>query len=293
MISIDDISVYFSGLKRLKQDGQGFKACCPYHTEKTPSFSINLPKKMCKCFGCGEFRPLFDFLLEMGAPFEVAIEFIFTDYTKVGKDNKELVEYRLGRKIPKSMLDRGFEIETLKHFRVGYDEVEGHTTIPLIYNTKIYGIKYRMFPKKFWYSDEFLKDTFVYNYDPNREVAVLVEGETDTWSTWQKGTENVEALLGCELTETQAKLLAKHKVLLLALDNDMAGFRGAFRVHDMLRDEVEIRIVPYPASDPAECSKEDWLNALEDTRTFIEFEINFMKRYPEEYELIVSKLQNR
>lgn len=38
----------------LKKTGASYKACCPLHGEKTPSFSINTAKNIFKCFGCGE-----------------------------------------------------------------------------------------------------------------------------------------------------------------------------------------------------------------------------------------------
>ena len=38
---------------RLQKAGREFKACCPFHDEKTPSFTINDAKGFYHCFGCG------------------------------------------------------------------------------------------------------------------------------------------------------------------------------------------------------------------------------------------------
>src|SRR5215213_113379 len=38
----------------LKKAGSNYKACCPFHNEKTPSFNVNPSKGMFKCFGCLE-----------------------------------------------------------------------------------------------------------------------------------------------------------------------------------------------------------------------------------------------
>ncbi|MBK6799029.1 MAG: hypothetical protein IPG76_20150 [Acidobacteria bacterium] len=40
----------------LKKKGNNYWACCPFHQEKSPSFSINPAKQLFKCFGCGKGR---------------------------------------------------------------------------------------------------------------------------------------------------------------------------------------------------------------------------------------------
>ncbi|NTU89457.1 MAG: DNA primase [Actinobacteria bacterium] len=46
----------------LKQSGRKFKACCPFHDEKTPSFQIDPELGLWHCFGCGEGGDVFDFV---------------------------------------------------------------------------------------------------------------------------------------------------------------------------------------------------------------------------------------
>jgi len=48
----------------LKKKGQNFWGCCPFHNEKTPSFSVNPAKGIFKCFGCGEGGDVFSFLMK-------------------------------------------------------------------------------------------------------------------------------------------------------------------------------------------------------------------------------------
>ncbi len=47
---VDVVSSYIP----LKKSGSNYKACCPFHEEKTPSFSVSEPKQIYKCFGCGK-----------------------------------------------------------------------------------------------------------------------------------------------------------------------------------------------------------------------------------------------
>ncbi len=49
---------------QLKKAGKEFKACCPFHDEKTPSFTVSPGKGFYHCFGCGEHGNALDFLMQ-------------------------------------------------------------------------------------------------------------------------------------------------------------------------------------------------------------------------------------
>jgi DNA primase len=51
----------------LKRAGKDFRALCPFHHEKTPSFYVVPAKGFYKCFGCGESGDVFTFLMKRGA----------------------------------------------------------------------------------------------------------------------------------------------------------------------------------------------------------------------------------
>ena len=48
----------------LKKAGREFKACCPFHNEKTPSFTVSQVKQFYHCFGCGAHGSAISFLME-------------------------------------------------------------------------------------------------------------------------------------------------------------------------------------------------------------------------------------
>ena len=48
----------------LKKAGKNYQACCPFHTEKSPSFSVSQDKQFYHCFGCGEHGNAISFLME-------------------------------------------------------------------------------------------------------------------------------------------------------------------------------------------------------------------------------------
>ncbi len=60
---------------KLKKSGQNYSACCPFHNEKTPSFSVAPTKQFYHCFGCGAHGTAIGFLMEYnGMGFRDAVE---------------------------------------------------------------------------------------------------------------------------------------------------------------------------------------------------------------------------
>ncbi|MCK6468854.1 MAG: DNA primase [Candidatus Brocadia sinica] len=59
-----DIIQIISEYVHLKQNGRNFIGLCPFHSEKTPSFTVNPEKKLFKCFGCGEGGTVFNFIMK-------------------------------------------------------------------------------------------------------------------------------------------------------------------------------------------------------------------------------------
>lgn len=69
----------------LKKSGANFVACCPFHTEKTPSFTVSQPKQFYHCFGCGAHGNAIGFLMEYAG----------LGYVDAVKDLADLVGMRL------------------------------------------------------------------------------------------------------------------------------------------------------------------------------------------------------
>lgn len=60
---------------KLKKSGQNYSACCPFHSEKTPSFSVSPTKQFYHCFGCGAHGTAISFLMEYnGMGFRDAVD---------------------------------------------------------------------------------------------------------------------------------------------------------------------------------------------------------------------------
>ncbi|HLC95083.1 MAG TPA: DNA primase, partial [Patescibacteria group bacterium] len=60
-----NIVEFIGSYVRLEKSGAHWKACCPFHQERTPSFMVNEEKNMWHCFGCGKGGDVFAFVMEM------------------------------------------------------------------------------------------------------------------------------------------------------------------------------------------------------------------------------------
>ena len=49
----------------LSKNGTNYKGLCPFHNEKTPSFSVAPSKQIYHCFGCGKNGDIFNYVMEM------------------------------------------------------------------------------------------------------------------------------------------------------------------------------------------------------------------------------------
>ncbi|HEU5460217.1 MAG TPA: DNA primase, partial [Pyrinomonadaceae bacterium] len=80
---------------QLKKKGANWMACCPFHKEKTPSFSVSPAKEIFYCFGCHKGGSVFDFVMEIErVPFPEAIK---------------IVADKVGMALPKMVDDSRFE----------------------------------------------------------------------------------------------------------------------------------------------------------------------------------------
>ncbi|MDQ7063874.1 MAG: DNA primase [candidate division KSB1 bacterium] len=139
---VDVVSDYVA----LKQKGRNFFGLCPFHPEKTPSFSVNPEKQIFHCFGCGTGGNVFTFIMkEEGVNFPEAVRILAKragiaipepeEATDVNLQVREALyhinemamafyEQQLfspaGREALKYLHSRGFTDEGIRTFHLGY-----------------------------------------------------------------------------------------------------------------------------------------------------------------------------
>ncbi len=71
----NDIVDVISESVKLKKSGRNFSGLCPFHNEKSPSFSVSQEKQIYKCFGCGEAGNVISFVMKnKNLPFVDAVK---------------------------------------------------------------------------------------------------------------------------------------------------------------------------------------------------------------------------
>jgi DNA primase len=146
-----DLLEVISDYVPLKKKGQNFVGLCPFHNEKTPSFTVNPEKQVYSCFGCGErgnnaiaflmglkkgsFQ---DAVLELANKYSVKIEpkqnkhYNPHEVERLKSEREQLIEinaiaarfyqFQLNNnpEIKKYLIDRGLTQETIDRFQLGY-----------------------------------------------------------------------------------------------------------------------------------------------------------------------------
>lgn len=257
VVTYDIVSSFIS----LKKKGTDYVACCPYHDEKTPSFSVSPVKNIYKCFGCGKSGNGITFLMEhqrmsfieaikwVAEKNNIQIEEEFVKKSPIKPQprlellNKEFIEYFEKRGISNNTLLRFGVTESLEWMPKAKKEVRS-VCFNYIRESEIINIKFRASNKDFKMSKD--AELILYNLDAikDEEIICITEGEIDCMSVFEAGFYNVVSVPNGAAANGNNQRLEylnncwnyftnKTKVILMT-DNDTAG--------NKLREELARRI---------------------------------------------------
>ena len=290
--SANDIVDVISSYVKIQKKGANYMGLCPFHSEKSPSFSVSPSKQLFHCFGCGVGGDVIkNIILEINKT--AAKYFYETLFSKDGKegldyfnlrglDAKDITHFGLGfsKKTPndlyKYLKEQGYDDAILKKSglinideRGARDRFWNRVMFPIIdANSRVIGFGGRVIGDglpKYVNSPETIacdKSRNLYGLNfakrTKRDFFLLCEGYMDVIALHKGGFENSVASLGTALTPLHVKLLSRYtKKVVLTYDSDGAGINAAKRAIPLLKEEnINAKVLSMaPYKDPDEFIK--------------------------------------
>lgn len=251
----------------LKRSGSGWKCCCPFHADRTPSFSIDPSDAYARCFGCGWKGDIFQYVKDrMGLSFCEAVALLDqrgslhgtksnatehlrkqtdADFLFSQEDQKDIALFTGRLATEQWLAERVASSESWNPDTISRLAQEGHLgwagdTLAFLYKT---GYKLRQWPgRRFWWERG---HAHLWRYEKiaqAREIWIC-EGETDAISLIDKGVEtaaNVAVVAAASATSFKPEFASYFvgKNALVCFDADDAGRNGAAKVHEILKPVV-------------------------------------------------------
>lgn len=175
--------------------------------------------------------------------------------------------------IHRDLREEGFDEEIVDRFELGFcteGELKNRITIPIRdHNGKLVAISGRAtggIEPRYKVMDGNMKGSVLYNLDKAKDYIkasremVIVEGFKDVWRLYQHNKLNVVALMGCNYTEAQLKLIVKYGWdVKICLDGDNAGRVGNEKLVKAIRKYHDVWVIDLPdGKDPADLLKEEF-----------------------------------
>ena len=287
--SSDIISVIGEYTKLDRKTGNKWWGCCPFHSEKTPSFQVDADKKFYYCFGCHaamEHLSYPDAITTLAKKSGIPIK-----YDNNGNHNNQnqekqkeiqsiieqninlyegvstsfhymLTQTEQGKFAYNYIKERGLTDETIEKFKIGYSPND-RFWLKKFLKGKNYSDNFLnesgLFSKNYkdicLFSDRLMFPIFAKNAIRTNKTVIFCEGYMDCIAYHQCGLDYAVAPLGTALTEEHLKLIRGFAdTILLSFDSDNAGQAATLRAVYMARRlDFTVKIIKLSGGkDPAE-----------------------------------------
>lgn len=272
--------------------GEEFRARCPFHSDHSPSFSMNIGSGLWICHkgcGSGSFPQLVEQVLDCSV--QEAYEWVATNGMSIGANqlsqqlatilNQQAPEgaasvgtwrdhyHSLSNNVmPQWFFQRGFTWDTVTHWAIRYDPASDGIVVPVFWKGELLGTVTRPLygVPKYQNSQNLPKSEILFGeISSAKNEIIIVEGLLDALWLWQLGYHAV-SILGDALSQKQVDILRSYRFgqIILSLDNDGAGQKGTHNAIDLLFKSgwllTQIQTIKFPPGkkDPQDCSSEEF-----------------------------------
>ena len=282
------------GVEVHTQSGTEVAIYCPFHdNHNSPACYINTKTGLWQCFNpsCGKkgnFRQLYkhmtgktygrewildpvnlqrelDLALEVKNDEELTIDAIEIDY-----DSDEVKNLQ-------TLVDRGYELEVLEDFEIGYSSVKDRVVIPVRDpQYKLVGLIGRAIhdwqDPRYLYNKGFKRADVLFNIQNAKtyDSVIVCEGSLDAVKIAQAGFKNVVATLGAKVSLNQVKMIKKYfDSVIVFSDNDDAGAEMRRAILEECRGKEMFTVsIPDDLKDPGDMTEQQIKQAITSKQLF-------------------------
>ncbi|WAM34511.1 CHC2 zinc finger domain-containing protein [Caldicellulosiruptor morganii] len=298
-----DIVDYIGRYLTLQKEGSSYKAVCPFHPDKNPSFYIKPSEQFFKCFGCDNKGDVITFAMKYHSlEFKEAVEMLAKEIGISVDDKKsennlqkqqepveQIITYvercQVNSSLAKSYFaSRGIPDSFIEKYRVGFDIEANAVVFPIVQDGKVICWTRRNigetehkydFPKGFNgmpFNLDILKD--------EQQTSVFItEGIFDALTIEAALGQPAIALNSCNnqsnFLQALNKIKPKNKKFYILFDNDEneAGQKAAKQLFDKLKTEYKVALCNWDRDIPYKDINEFWLANPEDCIKFLQWQL--------------------
>lgn len=259
--------------QRARGSGVNASFLCPFHDERTPSFSVHLEEGVWYCFGCGEKGNLEKLYRRLGKKLteeerqDLLVRSVFREpeptknFAALANEHRRAFKGREGQHLWNAFCrERPVRPDVHEHFGLGYSHEKNALSFPYWHDDgTVTGIKYRHSDGS--KSSESGSKRSLYNITDviGAPTVLIAEGESDTISVFSNTNPKRLAVCGSPGAGVSERAWANWSVdflfarrIYIAFDADEAGMRGSEIAMQVLGSERCVRVVPTRGKDLSE-----------------------------------------
>jgi twinkle protein len=294
-----DIVEYIGKYLPLEKEGSSYKALCPFHPDKNPSFYIKPSEQFFKCFGCDTKGDVITFAMKYhNLDFKEAVKMLAEEIglsigSKQTEENTQKEKLSIDQiiayietchqytSLTSYFTDRGIPASLIDKYKLGFDVDKTAIVLPIfkdgqpvLYINRFLNDSERRYdvPKSATlipFNLDILKD------DQQTNV-FIAEGIFDALTIEAAIGQPAIALNGCENQKEFLQVLnqikPKGKKFYILFDNDEAGSKAAKQLFDKMKNQYEVAICKWEGA-PYKDINEFWQNSQDECIKFLKWQL--------------------